>query len=218
MSPEFVVITLPHTNDNGWLSYSANLPVKKTQCASTHHSCKYTHRHKHNLRLPTHIMVCLDLWKCLLKKESFELGSEDREGGEIPQAVRQQIPDSWGDETERTVTNRSETAFRDFQEFFIRWSESAWSLIRAERSWKVRGKCTVEVTVGKSCDLVFAAEFHRQPMEFLQQWCSTVLFSFFQNELSCTVLNPLQSSYLFCRQNGSLSHAVVKARGNQGSD
>ena len=34
---------------------------------------------------------------------------------------------------------------------------------------KVRAKCTVEVTVGKSYDLVFAAEFHRQPMEFIQQ-------------------------------------------------
>ena len=47
---------------NGWLLYSANLPVKKTQCASTHHSRKYTHRHKHNLPLHTHthIMVCLD--------------------------------------------------------------------------------------------------------------------------------------------------------------
>ena len=41
--------------------------------------------------------------------------------------------------------------------------------IRAERSRKVRGKCTVEVTSGKSSDLVFAAEFHRQPMEFIQQ-------------------------------------------------
>ena len=36
---------------------------------------------------------------------------------------------------------------------------------------KGRRKCTVEVTRGKSCDLVFAAEFHRQPMEFIQQWC-----------------------------------------------
>ena len=34
-----------------------------------------------------------------------------------------------------------------------------------ERRRKVRGKWTVEVTVGKSCDLVFAAEFHRQPRQ-----------------------------------------------------
>ena len=65
-------------------------------------------------------MVCLDLWKCLLKKESFELGFEVREGGEIPQAGRQRIPDSWGNETESTVTNRFEIALRDFQEFFVR--------------------------------------------------------------------------------------------------
>ena len=32
------------------------------------------------------------LWKCLLKKESFELCLEVREGGEIPQTVRQRIP------------------------------------------------------------------------------------------------------------------------------
>ena len=63
---------------------------------------------------PTHIMVCLDFWKCLLKKESFELGFEVREGGESLQACRQQIPDSWGDETERMVANRFEIAFRDF--------------------------------------------------------------------------------------------------------
>ena len=56
------------------------------------------------------------LWKCLLKKDRFELGFGVREGGEIPQAGRQQIPDSWGNETERTVTNRFEIAFRDFQE------------------------------------------------------------------------------------------------------
>ena len=65
-------------------------------------------------------MVRLDLWKCLLKKESFELGFEVREGGEVPQAGRQRIPDSWGNETERTIANRFETAIRDFQEFFVR--------------------------------------------------------------------------------------------------
>ena len=59
-------------------------------------------------------MVCLDLRKCLLKKEGFELGFEVREGGEILQAGKQQIPDSWGNETERTVANRFKIAFRDF--------------------------------------------------------------------------------------------------------
>ena len=96
-----------NNNNNGWLLYSANPPVKKTHCASTHLSRKYTHRHKHNLPLPTHshFMVRLDLWKCLLKKESSELGLEVREGGETPQAGRQRIPDSRGNETERTVAN-----------------------------------------------------------------------------------------------------------------
>ena len=59
------------------------------------------------------------------------------------------------------------------------------------------------VKVGKSCDLVFIAEFYRQPMEFIQQWCYVVSFSFLQNELSHTVLNPLQLTYLFCRQTSS---------------
>ena len=54
-----------------------------------------------------------------MKKECFELGFEVREGGEIPQAGRQQIPDSLGNETERTVANRFEIAFRDFQEEFL---------------------------------------------------------------------------------------------------
>ena len=113
--------TTTTTTTTGWLLYSANLSVEKTQCASTHHSLKYTHRHKHNLPPPhththTHIMVRLDLWKCLLKKESFKLGFEVREGGEIPLVGRQGIPDSWGTETERTVAKRSETALRDFQQ------------------------------------------------------------------------------------------------------
>ena len=47
---------------------------------------------------------------------------------------------------------------------------------------KGRRKCTVEVTRGKSCDLVFAAEFHRQPMEFIQQWCYMVSLSFFSEQ------------------------------------
>ena len=54
-----------------------------------------------------------------MKEESFELGFEVREGEEIPQAGRQRIPDSWSNETERTVANRSETAFRDFQKFLV---------------------------------------------------------------------------------------------------
>ena len=92
-----------------------------------------------------------------------------------------------GNETERTVANRFQIAFKNFPEFFVRWSEGAWSLIRAERSWKVRGKCTVEVTVGKSCDLVFEAEFHGQPMELIQQRCYMVSLSFFSEraELHC---------------------------------
>ena len=160
-------------------------------------------------------MVCLDLRKCLLKKEGFELGFEVREGGEILQAGKQQIPDSWGNETERMVANTFEIALWDFQEFFVRRSEGAWSLIRAERSWKVRGKSTIEVMVGKSCDLVFPTQFHRQPMEFIQQWCYMVSPSFSQNEPSCTVLNSLQSTYLFCRQTGYNRVAVIKARGNK---
>ena len=56
-------------------------------------------------------MVRLDWWKCLLKKKSFELGFEVREGGEIPQAGRQRIPDSWGNQTERAVADRFEIAY-----------------------------------------------------------------------------------------------------------
>ena len=62
--------------------YRANLSFKKTQKASTHHSCMHTHRQTQSTH--THTMVCLDLWKCLLKKESSELGFEVREGGQIP--------------------------------------------------------------------------------------------------------------------------------------
>ena len=64
--------------------------------------------------------------------ESFELGFEVREGGEIPQAGRQQIPDSCSNETERTVANIFEIVFRDFQKFLVWWSEVAWTLREAE--------------------------------------------------------------------------------------
>ena len=97
-------------------------PSRKTN-ASAHTLHTNTHRDI-NIIYPspphTHIMVCLHLWKCLLKKESFELGFEVREGGEIPQAGRQQIPDSCGNETEGMAAKRFEIAFRDIQEFFVR--------------------------------------------------------------------------------------------------
>ena len=109
------------------------LPSRKLNVLThTIHANIHTDRHKHNLPLPPphthtyiHIMVHLDLWKCLLKKEIFELGFEIREGGKIPQTGRQRIPDSWGNETERAVRNRFEIAFRDFQQFLARRSGSA---------------------------------------------------------------------------------------------
>ena len=54
-----------------------------------------------------------------MKKESFELGFEVREDGEIRQAGRQRIPDSWGNEIERTVTNKFEIAFRDLTDALV---------------------------------------------------------------------------------------------------
>ena len=36
---------------------------------------------------------------------------------EIPQAGRQRIPDSWGNEIERTIANRFEIAFGIFKSF-----------------------------------------------------------------------------------------------------
>ena len=52
------------------------------------------------------------------------MGFEVREGGEIPPAGRQRIPDSWSNETERTVTDRSETAFRNLRKFLVRHTNS----------------------------------------------------------------------------------------------
>ena len=92
--------------------FSAYLSVKKkkklnalahTIHANMHTDINITHTHTHTHTLT---MVSHDFWKRLLKKESFELGLEVREGGEIPPAGRQRIPDSWGNETERTVANR----------------------------------------------------------------------------------------------------------------
>ena len=69
------------------------LPRKLNALAHTIHANIHTdiniiyaspHTHTH-----THNMVCLVLWKYLLKKESFELGFEVSEGEEIPQAGRQ---------------------------------------------------------------------------------------------------------------------------------
>ena len=43
---------------------------------------------------------------------------------------------------------------------------------------KLKGKKEA-YCLGMSCDLVFAAEFHRQPIEVIQQWCYMVSLSFF---------------------------------------
>ena len=40
-----LVLLNDNNNNNGWLFYSANLSTKKTQCASTHHLRKCTHKH-----------------------------------------------------------------------------------------------------------------------------------------------------------------------------
>ena len=50
LAPSHVCI---NNNIIGWLLYSANLPVKRTQWGSTQHWRKYKHRHKHNLPTPT---------------------------------------------------------------------------------------------------------------------------------------------------------------------
>ena len=71
-------------------------------------------------------MVHVDLWKGLLKKESFEL----RQDGEIPQTGRQHIPDSWSNKTERMLTTRFKTVFQDFQKLLIWGTEGAWCSIR----------------------------------------------------------------------------------------
>ena len=55
-------------------------------------------------------------------------------------------------------------------------------------------------------------------MEFIQQSCYMISLSFLQNEPSRTVLNPLQSTYLFRRQTGYHRVAAIKAEGNQRED
>ena len=47
----------------------------------------------------------------------------------------------------------------DFEKFLARGSEGVRSMKCSERSRKVRGKCTGEVTVGKSCNRVLAAGY-----------------------------------------------------------
>ena len=79
------------------------LSRKLDALAHTIHANIHTDTHTH-----THTMVRQDLWKCLLKKESFKLGFEVREGGEIPQSGKQRIPDSWGNE----LKEQSPTDFR----------------------------------------------------------------------------------------------------------
>ena len=54
--------------------------------ANVHADINIIHTHT---GVHTHTMIHLHLWKCLLKRESFELGFEVREGGEIPQVGRQ---------------------------------------------------------------------------------------------------------------------------------
>ena len=64
----------------------------------------------------------------------------------------------------------------------------------------MKGECTVEVTVRESCYLVFAAEFYRQPMQFILTvvLCGLVYVSSEQAVLRCSE----QSTYRFRRQAG----------------
>ena len=65
------------------------------------HARAHTHTHTHThtqTHTHTHTLLRLDVWKCLLKKESFELGFNIREGGEIPKTGRQRILDSWSND------------------------------------------------------------------------------------------------------------------------
>ena len=61
-------------------------------------------------------MAPLNLLKSLLKQESLDLNFELGLSGEILQTGRQQIPGGWSNETEKTLTDRFQIAFRNFQE------------------------------------------------------------------------------------------------------
>ena len=78
-----------------------------------------TEKHTHTQNLYTKNMVLLDLWKGLLRKESFELSffksRRVGEGGQISQTGRERIPGRWSNETDRALSNRFQTAFRDIQ-------------------------------------------------------------------------------------------------------
>ena len=84
-----IIYTHTHTN-----THTHTHTHTHTQRHTHTHRDTHTHAHTHACA-HTHIMVRLDLWKCPLEKESFELVFEVREGGEIPQAGTQRIPDSW---------------------------------------------------------------------------------------------------------------------------
>ena len=84
------------------------IPTKYTHIHYTHMQKKKKTWKKQQQKKP---MVHLDLWEWLLKKESLELGLKLREGGQIPQTGRQQIPDRWGEQTERMAADRFEIAF-----------------------------------------------------------------------------------------------------------
>ena len=109
----------------------------------------------------------------------------------------------------------AQITFQNFQKLLAHGLEGVWCLICAEQSWGVRGECAVEMTVCKICHLVLTAEFYRQPMQLVWQWCYVMSLTSLWNTLCCTVLNPLRSTSLFCRQIGQDRVAEIKA-GYQG--
>ena len=76
--------------------------------------------HTIHANIHTYIHIICETWSTkirgdLLKKESFELSLKLREGGQIWQTGRQQIPDGLSDETVGVLTKRFQIASRDFQ-------------------------------------------------------------------------------------------------------
>ena len=89
-----------------------------------------------------------------------------------------------------------------------------YCLIRAERSWKVRWECTVEDTVRRSCCVVLAAEFCRQPINAVHSpvvLCDLAYLSSEQAALHC-------SQRVCSAGRPAKTVAVIKAGGYQSGD
>jgi len=144
-------------------SYKSRILFAKQELSALAHAIHahniYPRRHTHNL-----LSQELPAWVCekaSLNREALSLVLNSDRVGRFRRLAGSKFQTDGATKLNEWLTNRFQITFWNFK---ISLQDRR---VQVARSWKVRGECNVEVTVRKSCYVVLAAEFYRQPMQFI---------------------------------------------------